>query len=63
MHPSPPVGAQARYYRSFKIWKVLGKPVNINPICHRYFNACLKRNMAIVSMDVRGSGASFGTNE
>lgn len=56
---------QARYYRSFKLWGPAdfargGKPTNL--INDPYFSRFLYEGLALVSVDVRGSGASFGQN-
>ncbi len=56
---------QARYYRSFKLWGPGfyargGKPLNM--INDPYFSKFMSEGLAIVTMDVRGSGASFGQN-
>ncbi|KAG5176853.1 X-Pro dipeptidyl-peptidase-domain-containing protein [Tribonema minus] len=55
---------QSRYYRSMALrwplgWLLNGgKPVNL--ISNKSFHCFLERGMAVVSMDVRGTGASFG---
>jgi predicted acyl esterase len=55
---------QARYYRSTTLrWPLNrllngGKPINF--INHMAFQSFLSKGMAVVSIDVRGTGASFG---
>ncbi|TFJ84189.1 hypothetical protein NSK_004180 [Nannochloropsis salina CCMP1776] len=54
---------QARYYRSFKLWgpgNLARNGLPINLLNNEYFERFLSQGLAVVSMDIRGSGASFG---
>jgi uncharacterized protein len=60
----PVILHQARYYRSCVLrWPLSwllngGKPISL--LNHRVFQSFLACGLAVVSMDVRGTGASFG---
>jgi X-Pro dipeptidyl-peptidase (S15 family) len=60
----PCIFHQARYYRSTALRWPLNRLINggkpINFINHMAFQSFLSKGMAIVSIDVRGTGASFG---
>ena len=55
---------QTRYHRSSNLWWPLRWLVNrgapVDPINHEYKQAFLKSGFAVCSVDIRGTGASFG---
>ena len=51
------------YYRRFAVGDTGGREVERSPGASRFIDLLVPRGYALVTVDVRGTGASFGTRE
>src|SRR5262249_49026748 len=61
--PWPTILIQTPYYRRFAVDAAAAGPVEVSPNVAKYRDTFVPRGYALVVVDVRGTGASFGTRD